>query len=57
MFHPLFPGRPLKMSRTIAIGVQSYETLIRDRRFYIDKTSLIRKFGIAFQGKKALVGN
>ena len=32
------------MARTVAIGVQNYETLIRDDSFYVDKTDFIREW-------------
>lgn len=32
------------MARTISIGCQNYETIRRERYFYIDKTSFIRKW-------------
>ena len=32
------------VSRTVAIGVQDYETLIRNNYFYVDKTSFIKEW-------------
>ena len=32
------------MARTVGIGIQDYETLIRENYFYIDKTSFIKEW-------------
>ena len=32
------------MAKTVAIGVQDYEMLIRNDSFYIDKTDFIREW-------------
>ena len=32
------------MARTVGIGIQSFEKLIENRYFYIDKTDLIKKW-------------
>ena len=35
------------MGRTVGIGIQSFEKLIENRYFYIDKTDLIKNGGKA----------